>query len=375
MDDAPKPEISDRRIDACEMIKLIYGQKAYVAYSITYVLVTLPSLAAYVMLFSASFAANVPLFTLGTCNILEDASPTCRYIYTAYGLMFCIGMLVLTLVGFAEQKIFQLAMGVARFIVFSLFYVCALHLIFAEKEIDSAAHDSKGGAPLFNAAGMGLVLPITWGSSIFLFNLPEVANCSTNRATTLPKVLKISIPIICVLYCTMGITMAIAVDNIADMASIEFEDYTGGFADRHWWAWIIGYIIVLFPALDICSIFPLLSINLADNVQSMVWGHKSEEHTTASYVISRVGVCIPAFVVGLILTSFSDMFIITGIILLVIAPLLIPIMSLSSKRLIPDASEYDCVKSNNYLEFGLIVYAIVLVSLVIAFDLQYYVVN
>lgn len=25
MDDAPKPEISDRRIDACEMIKLIYG--------------------------------------------------------------------------------------------------------------------------------------------------------------------------------------------------------------------------------------------------------------------------------------------------------------------------------------------------------------
>ena len=102
MDDCPKPEISDRRIDACEVIRLLYGQKAYVVYSITYVFVTLPSLAAYVMLFSASFAANVPLFTLGTCNIYEDSSASCRYIYTAYGLLFCTGMLILTLVGFAE---------------------------------------------------------------------------------------------------------------------------------------------------------------------------------------------------------------------------------------------------------------------------------
>ena len=266
-------------------------------------------------------------------------------------------------------------MGVARFIVFTLFYVCALHLIFAEKAIDSADHDKKTGPSLFNPANMGLVLPIMWGSTIFLFNLPEVANCSVNRATTLPKVLKISIPIIILLYTMMGVTMAIAVDDIADMASIEFEDYTGGNTDRHWWALIISYIIVLFPALDICSIFPLLSINLADNVQSMIWGNKTEEHSTTSYVVSRVAVCIPAFVVGLILTSFSDMFVITGIILLFIAPLLIPIMSLSSKRLIPTKSEYDCVKSNNYIEFGMIVYAVLLVSLVVAFDLQYYLVS
>ena len=70
-----------------------------------------------------------------------------------------------------------------------------------------------------------------------------------------------------VCYLLMGIVVSLAIDDIAEMATIEWDDYTGGAGqkDRQWWAYIISMTAVLMPALDVISVFPLVAIMIADN--------------------------------------------------------------------------------------------------------------
>jgi hypothetical protein len=91
-------------------------------------------------------------------------------------------------------------MGILRFVVFGVFFVCALHLVFAEKEIDSSKHHKKDHNPLFAPEYFGVIMPIMWGSSIFQLNLPQIANGTANRPSSLPTMIKVSVPVLSFLY-------------------------------------------------------------------------------------------------------------------------------------------------------------------------------
>jgi hypothetical protein len=64
------------------------GDKFYIFYCTIFFISFMSTLAAYVMLFSSSFAANIPLLSLGTCNIYESSGVDCRLIYTFWGILF-----------------------------------------------------------------------------------------------------------------------------------------------------------------------------------------------------------------------------------------------------------------------------------------------
>lgn len=70
------------------------------------------------------------------------------------------------------------------------------------------------------------------------------------------------------LYALLGIIVPIAIDKVPSMSTLAFRDYSAGYkvSERPWWTLVIEYLIVLFPALDVFSAFPLTTISSNDNI-------------------------------------------------------------------------------------------------------------
>ena len=49
-------------------------------------------------------------------------------------------------------------------------------------------------------------------------------------------------------YTTLGVLLPIAMDTVEPMSTLNWRGYTAGYAERPWYAYMIEYIIVLFPA-------------------------------------------------------------------------------------------------------------------------------
>jgi hypothetical protein len=167
-----KPEITDRRLDICQLVLIILGSKMHFLYSVMFCLTLVINLAAFVMMFSASMAANIPLPGFEPCNVYEDAG--CRSLYSIWGSIFGAAMMILTIVSYEKQKTYQTIVFFMRFVVFGLGFICCLHLIFTEKTIDSDEHRANDAGSLIDFRYYGLIVPITWTPSVFQVIFPEI---------------------------------------------------------------------------------------------------------------------------------------------------------------------------------------------------------
>jgi hypothetical protein len=72
-----------------------------------------------------------------------------------------------------------------------------------------------------------------------------------------------------VLYSLLGVLMSLSFGELpAALVTLAWA----GFADDYdgaWWAYIFMYLILLFPAVDSISAFPLNAITLSENLMSV----------------------------------------------------------------------------------------------------------
>ena len=96
-----------------------------------------------------------------------------------------------------------------------------------------------------------------------------------DRKENLFRIMNRAIPAVLFLYVCQGVLVGLALPDIKPISSLEFWDYTGGEDqdDVQWWAYVVRFVITLFPALDLMSIFPLYAIALADNFLSILVGY------------------------------------------------------------------------------------------------------
>jgi len=105
-EDIPTPKITRRRFDYMMVVRLTLGETAYVIACVTLTFYCILLCSSYVMVFSSSFAATVPIAGMGTCNVYEDSSDTCTGLYLIWGIIFLFFMTALTLYGYREQAWF-----------------------------------------------------------------------------------------------------------------------------------------------------------------------------------------------------------------------------------------------------------------------------
>lgn len=355
--DREYPDISSiPELSACDLFTLIFGTNFGYFFIIIMSISFEGALIAYVSIFASSFASNVPLGNRPACDIYDSGLwSSCGINYWVYLLIYAVFVIYLTYKGLKEQKIFQVTMCAMRFIIISLIIICSFLLILTDKEIDSDK-TLKADPPLFNIAGSGKTVPIIIFALLYQLQLPSIAGIIEDKGKNLPRIVVIIAVVSFFSYGALGIVVPFAIDELDSEVSLNFRHYSAGYKDRNIVVEFISFIIVLFPAFDVISCFPLSSIALADNWKEMfprskVWINKG--------IIAVIPVVIAFFTydLGLILD-------LVGIIPLFTFNVIVPIAYIPVRAFDNMPSPYNLKYYNknfnlliSFLNFALLVYS------------------
>ena len=134
--------------------------------------------------------------------------------------------------------------------------------------------------------------------------------------------------------------------------------------------YFISYSVVLLPAVEICSIFPLISANLCDNIIS--YSFQNDDLYKKNYVIFiqklfvvyRFFFVIVPILISFLLYDLSYLLEIAGTLHIIVSVIFTPLFSISANKIIPKSNRYD-------FKYNFLVSVIVLIIGVVFFTLSF----
>lgn len=260
------------QLNASEIFSLIFGSKFGYFFLISITISFEGALIAYVSIFASSFTSNIPLGDRNPCNIYETGLwSSCGVNYWIFLSIYAVIVIYLTFKGLKEQKSFQVTMCIMRFVIMSLIIICCFMAILREKEIDSD-EELKARPALFEPTNSGKTIPIIIFALLYQLQLPSIAELIKDKGKNLTRIVALIGVVSFFSYGALGIIVPFAIDDLRSEVSINFRNYSAGYNETNFAMQFVSMVIVLFPAFDVISCFPLSSISLADNWKEMLYG-------------------------------------------------------------------------------------------------------
>lgn len=339
------PTITHRQINLPDAVKLVFGEKVGFTYLIALCIYQLGTMVAYASIFSSSFTSTVPLGNLDTCDIYETSSffTECKGKYWIYLFIFGVFTVYMTVMGLEEQHIVQVIMSILRFFVMiCIIMTCSVDISKHESN-ESDSYNEISWPPLIDIKKVAQAVPILLFALTFQLQMPIVMESMTNKTQNL-KIINILAILTCfVLYTIIGIVVPLAIKDIDSLASLSYRNYSAGYSnsDRPMWTYLIEYLIVLSPALDVASTFPLQGLTCSGALHTWIYGHGSQIPPKFSVYIFRFLVAfIPLFIafleydLGVILDW-------VGLVGFLIVQFTIPLLHIGLRHMVSDESVYD----------------------------------
>jgi len=214
--------------------------------------------------------------------------------YAVYAAAFAFVVVPMSCLELHEQVTAQVLLSICRFImVFLMVWTssdCAGSLnrrsnndgVPDPSEEDETPIISGGGAPLFRPSGMHKMLPIVVFAMIYHNSIPGLAHPVGDKRKLSP--IFISTTVFCALaYSLIGIVLGYAFgDSIEQSSNLNWAHcaWEAGPDDgrgSNLVSQLIRLYIVLFPALDVLSAYPLNAITLGDNMLGAYHGRRIHE--------------------------------------------------------------------------------------------------
>lgn len=243
----------------------------------------------------------------------------------------------------------QVCLTCLRMLVMALVIVACLAAALTNTQIDSDAYNSAEVPTAFDFSNFGKAMAVILFATFYQTTLPSIVEQMRNKDHTMPKVLVWTTVVTIACYLSVGLIVPVAIPDVPSQCTLAFSHYSAGHAqdERPWWAATIGYLIVIFPALDVFSCFPLCSVALGDNLQSLVYGSvpRSSIPRTTYYSLKLLA-CVPAILVAMLEHNLGTVLNWAGLFGFFLMPFMIPICHLAGRKVIPVESKYDvrCLK-------------------------------
>ena len=223
------------------------------------------------LLYTARLSATDAEFFFKTAVVPSaPLFPPFHQVYYAHMGVYTVVVASVSLLDYAEQRFWQLGLTGLRFGTFgAMVGLTALAMV----QAPLPGHD--GGGPPFLAyrtlahlPGVGLFLPTAVYSQMMQTATPSIA-AAARHPRALPRVLLLAFLTTCLMYCTMGAVLAMYFGEAASPnASLNFLHFTAGLGDpAPAWLRALTTVIVLFPALDMLSVYPL-NVLVVSNILS-----------------------------------------------------------------------------------------------------------
>ncbi|OMJ70645.1 hypothetical protein SteCoe_31324 [Stentor coeruleus] len=337
--------ISTRKFDFYEIIKLTLGKRMAFIFNIFLFIHILSSLVSYTSIFGTSLVSNISLFGLETCNIYDydDYINECRYKYWIYVAIFACIMLTLCFFRFREQKWWQILMCSFRLIVFSIIIITTCIAIATNSELEDDG-ENNADPKIFDISAFENIVPVIFLANLFQNNLPTTTNFVRDKKKNVPLINNAALLTVISIFTCLGIISSYGIEDVEKMITLNWRDYSAGGDpnDKPWWCYAISYIVIILPALDIASAFPIICSNLCDNLLSVKYGYKKASELTQS-VITKYNLVMASIplVIGFFFNDLSIILEVAGTANVVDNAIFIPLFCLAAEKIIKEKTEFD----------------------------------
>jgi amino acid permease len=224
---------------------------------------------AYSSVFAKSFATHLPIFDKGDS-------------YLIYLMIFACVVVPYSMLEFSEQIVVQVTLSIMR-IVMVLTMVITVSIALNRKDTEfSNIHQTNldRSSKLIDIKfdNLYLLLPLAIYGNVFHHSIPSLAEPIRNPYS-LNNMFLVTILICLLSYCLIGTIVSIYFGNYSLVSSnLNWEHYIGIIKNNNnnnepsIIAKIISFFVVLFPAIDVASAFPLNAFTLGNNMMSAWYG-------------------------------------------------------------------------------------------------------
>ena len=349
-----QPEITDRRFDVSCIVGMLYGEGYGHAYMIFLYLFLTGAQTAYVSIFSSSFASTIPLGFADTCDIYNDDEffGSCRGNYWFFLVIYCFFMMYITIKGLKEQKWLQSVLTILRFVIILLIISTSLALIADSANIRDDSYTPFKMPTLVNISNLLGSLSTMIFSFIYQPQFPSIAEFVKDKRKNLPIIIVLVGIATSSVYLLIAFIVPIAIRDVKPQCSIEYSDYSAGYSqsEKPWWTYIISYLVVLFPAMDVFSTFPLMAISVSDNLLTLKYGIGAVNSVRDIYVklIRVISVIVPFFI-SFFIFNLGQITELVGLFGFFLVPIGIPLMHIASREMIQVQSKYNAYFYNKVI--------------------------
>ena len=146
-------------------------------------------------------------------------------------------------------------------------------------------------------------------------------------------------------YPALGLTAAFGLNDLPSNVSLAFRDFSYGNSaeNRPNWTYFVSYLIVLFPAFDVISIFPILAHGLSDTILSVLYSADREtvrtDHKRIYYGI-RLGCTLPSFLYAYLQVQLGPIVDKSGLSAFFLIFFMIPLLHIAARLQVPQASRF-----------------------------------
>jgi len=366
--------LKERCIEVPDLCKLFLGNLGFKCYALCV------SLYCYGALWS---------FTAVFGNAVALVAPNSSDPYAFSVLLYAIIVIPMSFLELSEQKIVQVTLSAGRiFMIVLMIFTPLIATIFCHSNAQSSctSHFSQqtmpNGAPLVNFSGFHRMMPIMVYAAIVHFSIPSLTQ-EVSQKSQLGNIFAMTSVLCAFLYTYIGTIDAWYFGgDVQQSVNLNWADYHGGtgeiFSDADgqkltwihvaWWARMLSFFILIFPAINVVSTFPLYALSLGNDLMRIYYGDNVclVEKNRRITSLFRAIAAIPPLIGGLFVRDLGTIAGYTGLSGLAIAfcfPALLYIRSTQKLKYmgIPYTTHYERLGSSIFAAGVVLIFGLVLI--------------
>jgi len=303
------------------------------------------------------FAQGILSFALGPTAEADSASQALTL------LVFSCVVVPLSLYDLNEQVHVQVGMSVLRFVSLGILLVGTLVAMWVDPTYSTSPPREQVPVPWFNVDGFGLMFTTAVFSQLFQHSVPGLVRpLAYHQRQEIPRVFGGALLTTAALYILLGAAAVVYFrQDTRTSINLNFAGYYFGLSETSVLRPVVGLlttIVVLFPALDTLSVYPLIANTLGNNLHAsfsplslfarsppLPESSSAEEHQLArkeqrnrESIFFRLVAALPPIFISLFVSDLTvslQLAGFAGIVVALVTPALLQIASVSEAERVP----------------------------------------